>query len=53
MKISKTFNNALEVAFKKAVEESTKKDKDAVKAALFSTKSQDKRIKIQSKKDES
>lgn len=51
--MTQKLNNALEVAFKKAVEESTKKDKDVIKKALFETKSQVKRIKIQSKKDES
>ncbi len=49
MKISKTFNNSLEVAFRKAVEASTKKDKEAIKDALFKNKSKDKPIKIPSK----
>lgn len=33
--ISKVFNNALELAFRKAVEDGTKKDKDAIKNAMF------------------
>jgi hypothetical protein len=51
--MTKKVNNALELAFKKAVEESTKKDKDAVKAAMFSTNAKVKSPKKESKKSES
>ncbi|MGC2661750.1 MAG: hypothetical protein WA324_27650 [Bryobacteraceae bacterium] len=43
---------AIEQAFKKAVEESTKKDKDTVKSALFGT-NKVKSAKKEYKKDES
>lgn len=43
--------NAMELAFKKAVEEGTKKDKETVKSALFGT-NKVKWAKKEGKKDE-
>ncbi len=50
MRISKTFNNSLEIAFKKAVEDKTANKKTGIKSVMFDkSKSEVKRIEIQSK----
>ncbi len=49
MTISKTFNNSLELAFKKAVEDKKDNNKAFISTALFKSKSEVKRIEIQSK----
>lgn len=50
MKISKSFNNSLEIAFKQAVEKKTANKKTGIKSVMFDrTKSEVKRIEIQSK----